>query len=296
MVAVLLMAAPASFLRAQEQYAASPADLLDGTVSGVRVSSVDGNPDGARNVNIRGLNTIRGDSQPLWVVDGVILSNELTRNLDGFWQFGEASYSAPLNGIPFINPEEIERIEILKDVSATALYGALGANGVIIITTKKGSAGQKLKVTYDGNVSFGTLTNKLQTLTGDEVRAYAMALGYSKEEMKYLGTANTNWQDQVYRTAVSTDHNISLMGGTKHMPYRASIGYTLNNGTIKSSQMQRVTAALNLNPSFLDNHLTFNLNAKGMYIYNSYEPGVVGASLSIHHALPIWTSSRPGKD
>ena len=137
LAAALLMGAPASLLKAQEQYAASPAVLIDGTVSGVRVSAVDGNPDGLKNINIRGINTVRGDSQPLWVIDGVILSNELARNLDGFWQFGEDSYSAPVGNIPFLNPEEIESIQILKDVSATALYGALGANGVIVITTKR---------------------------------------------------------------------------------------------------------------------------------------------------------------
>lgn len=137
-IAVLLLAgAAAQSLRAQDQYASSPADLILGTVSGVRVSSIDGNPDGLKNVNIRGINTFRGDSQPIWVVDGVILGTELVRNLDGFWQWGEESYSAPVNSIPFLNPAEIESIKILKDVSATALYGALGANGVIVITTKR---------------------------------------------------------------------------------------------------------------------------------------------------------------
>ena len=137
LAAVLLVGAAAPVLKAQEQYAASPADLMSGTVSGVRVSSVDGNPEGARNVNIRGINTVRGDSQPLWIVDGVMLSSEILRNLDGFWQFGESSYTAPLNTIPFLNPAEIESIEVLKDVSATALYGGLGANGVIIVKTKR---------------------------------------------------------------------------------------------------------------------------------------------------------------
>ena len=140
MAVALLVGVSAFTLQAQEQYAASPADLVRGTVAGVRVSAVDGNPDGLRNVNIRGLNTLRGDSQPLWIVDGVMLGSELTRNLDGFWQFGESSYSAPLNSIPFLNPAEIESIEVLKDISATALYGAMGANGVIIIRTKRAQA------------------------------------------------------------------------------------------------------------------------------------------------------------
>ncbi len=142
--ALLLVGVAAQSLKAQEQYASSPADLIQGTVSGVRVSSVDGNPDGLKNVNIRGINTFRGDSQPIWVVDGVVLGADLVRNLDGFWQWGEESYSAPVNSIPFLNPAEIEKIEILKDVSATALYGALGANGVIVITTKRASEADPL--------------------------------------------------------------------------------------------------------------------------------------------------------
>ena len=124
-------------LLAQEQYATSPAELIQGTISGVRVGSVDGNPDGLKNVNIRGVNTFRGDNQPVWIVDGVILGSDIARNLDGFWQFDEESYTAPLNNIPFLNPSEIESIEVLKDVSASAMYGAMGANGVILITTKR---------------------------------------------------------------------------------------------------------------------------------------------------------------
>ena len=134
---MLLVEAGVMNLQAQEQYATSPAELIQGTISGVRVSSVDGNPDGLKNVNIRGVNTFRGDSQPVWIVDGVILGSDIVRNLDGFWQFDEESYTAPLNNIPFLNPSEIESIEVLKDVSASAMYGAMGANGVILITTKR---------------------------------------------------------------------------------------------------------------------------------------------------------------
>ena len=137
LAAMLLVGAGALSLQAQEQYATSPAELIQGTISGVRVSSVDGNPDGLKNVNIRGINTFRGDSQPVWIVDGVILGSDIVRNLDGFWQFVEESYTAPLNNIPFLNPSEIESIEVLKDVSASALYGAMGANGVILVTTKR---------------------------------------------------------------------------------------------------------------------------------------------------------------
>ena len=137
LAAMLLVEVGVMNLHAQEQYATSPAELIQGTISGVRVSSVDGNPDGLKNVNIRGVNTFRGDSQPVWIVDGVILGSDIVRNLDGFWQFDEESYTAPLNNIPFLNPSEIESIEVLKDVSASAMYGTMGANGVILITTKR---------------------------------------------------------------------------------------------------------------------------------------------------------------
>lgn len=252
-------------------------DMLSGKIAGVSVIDNGGTPGGGASIRIRGGSSLSASNDPLIVIDGLAMDN--------------GGIPGAANPLSMVNPSDIETFTVLKDASATAIYGSRASNGVIIITTKKGAAGQKLKVTYDGNVSVGTLTNKLQTMTGDEIRGYATALGHNHSQMKYLGTENTNWQDQVYRTAVSTDHNISLMGGVggkkAEMPYRASLGYTLQNGTIKTSQMQRVTAALNLNPSFLDKHLTFNLNAKGMYIRNSYEPGVVGSSLSMDPTQPV---------
>ena len=253
-------------------------DMLSGKIAGVAVTNGGGTPGGGATIRIRGGSSLSASNDPLIVIDGLAMDNN--------------GIPGAANPLSMVNPSDIETFTVLKDASATAIYGSRASNGVIIITTKKGSSGQKLKVTYDGNVSFGTLTNMLETLSGDETRAYAMSLGYSRDQMKFLGTANTNWQKEVYRTAVSTDHNVSLVGSTKHMPYRASVGYTLNNGTIKTSQMQRVTAAINLNPSFLDKHLTFNLNAKGMYIYNSYEPGVVGSALHMDPTQPV----RVGQD
>ncbi|MCM1034727.1 MAG: SusC/RagA family TonB-linked outer membrane protein, partial [Paludibacter sp.] len=176
--------------------------------------------------------------------------------------------------------------------SATAIYGSRASNGVIIITTKKGAAGQKLKVNYSGNVSMSNLTKKTAVMTGDELRTYAGQLGLSASKLSKLGTANTDWQNEIYRAAISTDHNISLTGGTKHMPYRFSIGYTDQNGIIKTSNMQRVTVAMNLSPSFFDNHLTLNLNAKGLYIYNHYaDGGVVGGSIAYDPTCPVMDES-----
>lgn len=235
-------------------------DMLSGKIAGVNVTSNDGKPGGGATIRIRGGSSLSASNDPLIVIDGLAMDNN-----------GIPGASNPLS---MVNPNDIETFTVLKDASATAIYGSRASNGVIIITTKKGKADQKLKVTYDGNVSANILTKTMAVMTGDEYRAYM-------NNASDLGTANTDWQREIYRTAISTDHTISLMGGTKHMPYRASVGYTDANGIVKTSNMQRVTASMNLSPSFLDNHLSFNLNAKGMYIYNRYaDGGAVGAAIA----------------
>ena len=252
-------------------------DMLQGKIAGVNVVAADGTPGGAGSITIRGGASLNASNNPLIVIDGLAMDEN-----------GIQGVSNPLS---MVNPNDIESFTVLKDASATAIYGSRASNGVILITTKKGAKGSKPKVSYAGNVSIGTLTNRTQVLTADQLRGYATALGHGEEKTNSLGTASTDWQDQIYRTTISTDHNISIMGGVKNkhvdMPYRASVGYTLQNGAIKTSQMQRVTASVNLNPSFLDNHLVFNINTKGMYIYNQYPAGVVGAALSMDPTMPV---------
>ncbi len=249
-------------------------EMLQGKIAGVTVTSADGTPGGAGTIRVRGGSSLSASNNPLIVIDGLAMDNN-----------GIQGVSNPLS---MVNPNDIESFTVLKDASATAIYGSRASNGVIIITTKKGKAGSKPKFNYEGNVSFGTLTAQLETLTGDEIRAYAAQLGHKASKTDALGTANTDWQKQIYRTAISTDHNLSITGGAKNMPYRFSIGYTDQNGIIKTSNMQRVTASMNLSPSFLDNHLNFNLNAKGMYIYNRYADGsVVGGALSMDPTAPV---------
>ena len=255
-------------------------DMIQGKIAGVNVSTDGGTPGGGATIRIRGGSSLNASNDPLIVIDGLAMDNN-----------GIQGVSNPLS---LVNPNDIETFTVLKDASATAIYGSRASNGVILITTKKGKAGQKMKVTYDGNVSFGTVVKHLGVLNGDELRAYATASGQSTQANQYLMNDDVDWFKQIYRTAISTDHNISLTGGFKDknvdMPYRASVGYTLNNGAVKGSQMQRVTAALNLNPSFLDNHLSFNINAKGMYIYNEYEPGIAGAYLDKDPTQPIYST------
>ena len=249
-------------------------EMMQGKIAGVVVTSNDGAPGAGANIRIRGGSSLTASNSPLIVIDGLAMDNN--------------GIPGAANPLSMVNPNDIETFTVLKDASATAIYGSRASNGVIIITTKKGKAGSALKVSYEGNMSVGNLVNRMEVLTGEELRAYATAIGLGDDKTQYLGTANTDWQDQIYRTAVSTDHNISLMGGTKNMPYRASIGYTLNNGTIKTSQMQRVTASVNLSPSFLDDHLKVNFNAKGMYIQNSYPAGVVGAAIAMDPTKPVY--------
>ncbi|MBO5619682.1 MAG: SusC/RagA family TonB-linked outer membrane protein [Paludibacteraceae bacterium] len=255
-------------------------DMIQGKIAGVNISTDGGTPGGGATIRIRGGSSLNASNDPLIVIDGLAMDNN-----------GIQGVSNPLS---LVNPSDIETFTVLKDASATAIYGSRASNGVILITTKKGKSGSKMKVTYDGNVSFGSVLKHLNVFTGDELRAYATAAGQSKQSNAYLMNDNVDWFNQIYRTAVSTDHNVSIMGGVKNkvvdMPYRASVGYTLNNGAVKGSQMQRVTASLNLNPSFLDNHLTFNLNAKGMYIYNRYEPGIAGAYLDKDPTQPIYST------
>jgi len=254
-------------------------DMLSGKIAGVNVSTDGGTPGGGAEIRIRGGSSLNASNAPLIVIDGLAMDNN-----------GILGVSNPLS---LVNPNDIETFTVLKDASATAIYGSRASNGVILITTKKGKSGSKLKVTYDGNVSFGTVLKHLNVLTADELRAYATSAGQSAQANAYLMNDNVDWFNQIYRTAISTDHNISMTGGFKNknvdMPYRASVGYTLNNGAVKGSQMQRVTASLNLNPSFLDNHLSFNINAKGMYIYNQYEPGISGAYLDKDPTAPIYS-------
>ena len=254
-------------------------DMIQGKIAGVNVSTDGGTPGGGATIRIRGGSSLNASNDPLIVIDGLAMDNN-----------GIMGVSNPLS---LVNPNDIETFTVLKDASATAIYGSRASNGVILITTKKGKAGSKMKVSYDGNVSFGSVLKHLDVLNGDELRAYATASGQSREANAFLMNDNVDWFKQIYRTAISTDHNISMTGGFKDknvdMPYRASVGYTLNNGAVKGSQMQRVTASLNLSPSFLDNHLIFNVNAKGMYIYNEYEPGISGAYLDKDPTEPIYS-------
>ena len=244
----------------------NPQDLMQGKIAGVNVTSGDGTPGGGATIRIRGGSSLNASNDPLIVIDGVPMDNSGVKGL--------------ANPLSMINPQDIESFNVLKDASATAIYGSRGSNGVIIITTKKGRKGQKPSISYAGSATVSLNKNTLDVMDGDEYRSFIKNIwGEKSEAYAALGTANTDWQKEIYRTGISHDHNVTVAGAAANLPYRLSLGYTGQEGTLKNSDFQRVTAALNLNPSILDDHLTMNLNAKGMFAKSDYaNSGAVGAA------------------
>ena len=248
-------------------------DMMSGKIAGVSVISDGGTPGGSSTIRIRGGSSLNASNDPLIVIDGLAMDNSGVQGLS--------------NPLSMVNPNDIETFTVLKDASATAIYGSRASNGVIIITTKKGSAGSAPKVTYDGNVSAGIIGSTLDVLSANEFREYVTANCLNPDVP--LGSANTDWQDQIYRTAWSHDHNVTITGGLKNMPYRVSFGYTNQNGIVKTSNFERYTVSANIAPAFFDNYLKFNVNAKAMVAKNRYaDGGAVGAALAMDPTRPVY--------
>lgn len=245
-------------------------DMLSGKVAGVNVTSNSGEPGVGTQIRIRGGSSLNASNDPLIVIDGVPMDNNKVGNTGS-------------NLLSTINPQDIESFNVLKDASATAIYGSRGSNGVIIITTKKGHKGQKPEISYSGSVSVSQKKKIYDMMNGDQYRAYVKSLFNENDDaVKALGTANTDWQDLIYRTAVSHDHNVTVAGSAgKFLPYRVSVGYTSQQGILKNSDYNRYTASVNLNPSLLNDHLNLNLNAKGMFSKaKKADTGAIGNAVS----------------
>ena len=258
----------------------SAQEMMQGKIAGVNVTSDGGTPGGSSTIRIRGGSSLNASNDPLIVIDGLALDRQGVKG-------------SP-NALSMVNPNDIESFTVLKDASATAIYGSRGSNGVIIITTKKGRAGMAPKVSYNGNVSYSVRTNKLDVLDGDEYRAFIKSYyGENSDAAALLGDANTDWQDEIFHSAVSADHNITVQGGLKNMPYRFSVGYTDQNGILKTSNFQRTTASVTVNPSLLQDHLKFNINGKFMYSHNRYaNAGAIGSAVRMDPTQPV-TSTDP---
>ncbi len=262
----------------------SAQEMMQGKIAGVNVTTNSGTPGGGASIRIRGGSSLNASNDPLIVIDGMAMDNQGIKG-------------AP-NALGMVNPNDIESFTVLKDASATAIYGSRGSNGVIIITTKKGRKGMKPQVSYSGNVSLSSVSKKVDVLDADDYRKFINSYyGEDSDAAKMMGNASTDWQDQIYRTAISTDHNVTVSGGIKNMPYRVSLGYTDQNGVLKTSNYQRTTASLNLNPSFLKDHLKFNINGKFMYAHSRYaNTDAISAAVRMDPTQSIFSSDEKYKN
>lgn len=259
-------------------------DMIAGKIAGVSVTSQSGTPGGGATIRIRGGSSLNASNDPLIVIDGLAMDNSGVKGLS--------------NPLSMVNPSDIETFTVLKDASATAIYGSRGSNGVIIITTKKGVKGKRPQIAYSGNMSVSTKKKTIDVMDGDEYRSFIKDLfGEDSDPAKLLGTANTDWQDEIYRVALGTDHNLTVSGGTDRLTYRASVGYTGQEGILKTSDFKRTTVSFNLSPNFLDKHLTFNINGKGMIAKTTYaNTDAVGAAVWFDPSQPVRSDDEKFKN
>lgn len=252
----------------------SPEELLQGKVSGVNVTSSTGEPGGMQKVTIRGPGTLRADAQPLYVVDGMPLDNNST---------GGAT-----NPLAFINPQDIESMDVLKDASATAIYGSRGANGVILVTTKRGKAGMS-STTYTFNGGVSNISRKLPVFGAQEFLAQVAALNGTVTDFK----GNTDWQDEVTRTAYTQNHNLSMAGGTNRFNYFGSLGMQQQQGILKGNEIKRYTGRINLTQKLLDDKLTLEVNLSANNTVNN-RPNIgslIGGAISTNPTLPAFDAN-----
>ena len=278
--------------------ATSPTDLLRGKSAGVVITSGSGAPGSAATIRIRGGSSLNASNDPLVVVDGLPISN--------------SGISGTANALASINPSDIESFTVLKDASATAIYGSRASNGVIIITTKKGSKYDSNipHVSVDFTASLSQNSRYVDVMTGDEMRqalewyygtqdtdAYRSATKYTDANGNYI---NTDWQREIYQLAQSYEGNIALSGNVKmgeknNLPYRVSYGYLNQDGTLKTSNMSRHTLSVNLNPQLLDNHLTISLNGKGMIMNSRFaNEGAISQAVQFDPTKPVYLANEEG--
>lgn len=259
----------------QAGLATSAQDLLVGRSPSVVVTTNGGQPEGGASIQIRGGASLSASNEPLIVIDGVPMDTK-----------GTLGSSNPMS---LVNPENIESMTILKDASATAIFGSRASNGVIIITTKKGSSGAPV-VNFAANMYINTPRNYVDMMNASEFSSFILnRYGEGSSQANALGNASTDWQKEVLRTTVSSDYNLSVGGTYKVLPYRVSVSYTNNNGIVNTTKMDRATVGINLSPKFFDGLLSVNANVRGAYINNRFFDGsALGASVSFNPTLPVY--------
>ncbi len=255
----------------------TPEQLISGKVAGVSIVSNGGAPGSGSTIRIRGGSSLNASNDPLIVIDGVPLSNE--------------GISGAANPLSLINPNDIESFSVLKDASAAAIYGSRASNGVIIITTKKGRQG-KPTINFSTQFSVAQVEKTVDVLSADQLTAYVKTHG-SATQAAILGNANTNWQNLIYQTALAEDNNISISGALKKLPYRVSVGFLNQDGVLKTDNLKRTTASVNLSPSLLDDHLKINLNLKGSLSNTRFaNQGAIGAAVTFDPTQPVYSGNN----
>ncbi|MEP7319230.1 MAG: SusC/RagA family TonB-linked outer membrane protein, partial [Panacibacter sp.] len=264
---------------------ASSEQLLQGKVAGLQITSGGGSAGGGSKIRIRGGASLNASNDPLIVIDGVPVESN-----------GLPGSSNLLNTI---NPNDIESMSVLKDASATALYGSRASNGVLIITTKKGVKGE-IKFNFNTQASAGVVGGQtVDVLSGDQIRDIINADAAVTKNTTYqdlLGDANTNWQDAIYQTAGAYDNNISASGSIgKSLPFRLSLGYLNQDGILKTNNFDRLSSALNLSPKFFNDHLSVNLNLKASKTGNRFaNEGAIGSAVSFDPTQPLYSDNKYG--
>ncbi len=257
-------------------------DAVSGKLPGVSITSISGAPGNTSTIRIRGTTSLNASSDPLIVIDGVPLSNVVP--------------GGSANILTAINPDDVENITVLKDASATAIYGSRGSSGVILITTKRGT--KDLRINYNNTASLSVIPKEVPVYTGDQFRALINQAstfstpGDQVAAKALLGTANTNWQDQIYRKAFGDDQNISIAGMAKNMPYRVSVGYDDADGVLKTYNFQRTTVAVGLDPSFFNHALNVHVNLKGLYNTNNFaDQAAIGSAVNYDPTQPVYNGN-----
>lgn len=258
---------------------ATPDQLLTGKVAGLQITSGGGSAGGGSKLRIRGGASLNASNDPLIVIDGIPVESN--------------GISGSGNLLNTINPDDIESISVLKDASATALYGSRASNGVLIVTTKKGTAG-KLQWNFNTQLSVSAIAKKVDVYTGDQIRDIVKATG-NQAYINLLGSANTDWQNEIYRSAFGNDNNLSVGGSVANIPFRASVGFNNQDGILKTNNFKRLSASLNINPTLFDDDLKLNIALKGTQTRNTWaDEGAIGAAVSYDPTQSVQVTNKFG--
>lgn len=250
----------------------TPGELLVGKVAGVQITP-NGSPGAGSTIRIRGGASLNASNDPLIVIDGVPVDNTVASGAPSI--------------LSSINPQDIASMNVLKDASATAIYGSRASNGVIIIETKKGKMGQNRQINFSTSNSLAEANRRVKVLSADELRSLITDRG-DQSFIDLLGKANTNWQDEIYQLAFGTDNNLSISGAAGNMPYRGSVGLYHQEGILKTDAMQRLSSSFALSPKFFDNHLNVDLNLKLSLTRNRFaNQGAIGSAVTFDPTQPV---------